>query len=70
MSREDWGLEDPVGKGIDHVRRIRDQIEAKVRHLLTERNPTPSLPRRRESISLSAISTPSAVSLLLAREYP
>ena len=31
---EDWDLEDPAGQGIDHVRRIRDQIEAKVRELL------------------------------------
>lgn len=31
---EDWGLEDPAGKGVDHVHRIRDQIEAKVRELL------------------------------------
>ena len=31
---EDWGLEDPAGRGIEHVRRIRDQIEAKVRELL------------------------------------
>ena len=33
---EDWGLEDPAGQGIDHVRRIRDQIEAKIRDLLAE----------------------------------
>ncbi|MBI3953456.1 MAG: arsenate reductase ArsC, partial [Chloroflexi bacterium] len=25
---EDWGLEDPQGKSIDEVRRIRDQVEA------------------------------------------
>ena len=35
---EDWGLEDPAGRGglgpRRHVRRIRDQIEAKVRELL------------------------------------
>ena len=31
---EDWGLEDPADQGIDHVRRIRDQIEARVRGLL------------------------------------
>ena len=31
---EDWGLEDPAGKDIEHVRRIRDQIKAKVRDLL------------------------------------
>ena len=31
---EDWDLEDPAGQGMDHVRRIRDQIEAKVRELL------------------------------------
>ena len=33
---EDWGLEDPAGRGIDHVRGIRDRIEAKVRELLVE----------------------------------
>ena len=33
---EDWGLEDPAGQGIVHVRRIRDRIEAKVRDLLAE----------------------------------
>lgn len=31
---EDWGLEDPAGQRIDHVRRIRDRIKAKVRDLL------------------------------------
>ena len=33
---EDWGLEDPAGSGIEHVRRIRDQIEARVRDLLAD----------------------------------
>ena len=33
---EDWGLEDPAGKDIEHVRRVRDQIEAKIRDLLAE----------------------------------
>ncbi len=33
---EDWGLEDPEGKSIDEVRRIRDQVEARVRRLLRE----------------------------------
>src|SRR3972149_757158 len=28
---EDWGLEDPEGKPLAEVRRIRDQIEEKVR---------------------------------------
>lgn len=31
---EDWGLEDPAGKPIEEVRRIRDEVEAKVRELL------------------------------------
>ena len=31
---EDWGLEDPAGRDIEHVRRIRDQVKAKVRDLL------------------------------------
>jgi len=33
---EDWDLEDPAGKDIDTVRRIRDEIEARVRELLSE----------------------------------
>ncbi len=34
LPSEDWGLEDPAGKSIKPVRRIRDQIEARVRDLL------------------------------------
>ncbi len=33
---EDWELEDPAGKGIAPVRRIRDEIEARVEALLAE----------------------------------
>ena len=33
---EDWELEDPAGKGIGEVRRIRDEIEARVETLLGE----------------------------------
>lgn len=33
---EDWKLEDPAGQGIEAVRRIRDEIEAKVKQLLTD----------------------------------
>ena len=36
---EDWTLEDPAGKGIEDVTRIRDQIEARVRGLLAELAP-------------------------------
>ncbi len=32
----DWDLEDPVGKPIERVRTIRDDIESRVRALLTE----------------------------------
>ena len=32
----DWDLEDPVGKPIERVRAIRDDIEGRVRQLLTE----------------------------------
>ncbi|MGH7775863.1 MAG: arsenate reductase ArsC [Candidatus Dormibacterales bacterium] len=31
---EDWDLEDPAGKDLQTVRRIRDQIEARVRGLI------------------------------------
>ena len=33
---EDWDLEDPAGKDVDTVRRIRDEIEVRVRKLLAE----------------------------------
>ncbi len=32
----DWELEDPAGKGVDSVRPIRDDIEQRVRGLMTE----------------------------------
>ncbi len=33
---EDWALEDPAGKDLDTVRRIRDEIDVRVRALLAE----------------------------------
>jgi arsenate reductase (thioredoxin) len=36
----DWQLDDPAGKGVDAVRPIRDEIEARVRTLLAELSPT------------------------------
>jgi protein-tyrosine-phosphatase len=33
---EDWELEDPAGKDLETVRRIRDHIEARVRTLVAE----------------------------------
>lgn len=33
---EDWQLDDPAGQGIEAVRVIRDEIEARVRQLLSE----------------------------------
>ncbi len=33
---EDWDLADPAGQGVDAVRPIRDDIEARVRRLLAE----------------------------------
>ena len=32
----DWGIEDPKGKPIEDVRRIRDSIEIKVKELVSE----------------------------------
>jgi arsenate reductase len=32
----DWALNDPAGQGADAVRRIRDEIDARVRDLLAE----------------------------------
>jgi len=33
---EDWELEDPAGKDLDTVRRIRDEIDSRVRKLIGE----------------------------------
>jgi arsenate reductase (thioredoxin) len=33
---EDWEIEDPEGKSLDDVRRIRDEIDARVQRLLSE----------------------------------
>jgi protein-tyrosine-phosphatase len=33
---EDWELEDPAGKDIDTVRRIRDEIDSRVQALLAD----------------------------------
>ena len=38
---EDWKLDDPAGRDLEAVRRIRDEIDARVRGLVAE-----LLPRR------------------------
>ncbi|MEV8328769.1 arsenate reductase ArsC [Kitasatospora sp. NPDC056731] len=38
----DWKLDDPAGQGIDAVRPIRDQIETRIRSLLTDLGIQPS----------------------------
>jgi arsenate reductase (thioredoxin) len=41
---EDWALDDPAGASLDEVRRIRDDVAARVRRLLDElatRSPAP-----------------------------
>jgi arsenate reductase len=37
LQREDWTLDDPKGKPPELVRKIRDEIKAKVVHLLRDR---------------------------------
>ena len=37
VERADWPLQDPKGQSLDRVREIRDDIEARVRLLLTDR---------------------------------
>lgn len=36
---EDWELDDPAGRGIDDVRRIRDDIRGRVESLITDLTP-------------------------------
>ena len=38
---EDWGLDDPAGQSIETVRRIRDEVEARVRGMLERIGFTP-----------------------------
>jgi protein-tyrosine-phosphatase len=38
---EDWQLQDPAGQSVEVVRGIRDDIDARVRQLLTELAPAP-----------------------------
>ena len=37
---EDWDLEDPDGKGLETVRRIRDEIDTRVQALIAELLPS------------------------------
>ena len=39
---EDWDLEDPAGKEIQSVRRIRDEIDGRVKKLVGELVPSPA----------------------------
>jgi arsenate reductase len=63
LERADWPLEDPKGRGLDEVRRIRDEVKARVRQLQREKGWGADV--RIEPIS--ATDVPAAVTLL--REY-
>lgn len=39
---EDWGLDDPAGQPIETVRRIRDEVEVRVRAMLDSMGITPT----------------------------
>ena len=39
---EDWELDDPAGQDLDAVRKIRDEIDDRVRRLITELTEEPS----------------------------
>ncbi len=43
----DWALPDPKGKSLEEVRRIRDEIENRVRELVEETRTVPATPRAR-----------------------
>jgi len=40
---EDWELDDPAGQDLDTVRRIRDEIDVRVKKLVGELAPTPAV---------------------------
>ena len=37
LERDDWPLDDPKGQPLEQVRRIRDDVRARVRRLVDER---------------------------------
>ena len=37
IPHEDWEIDDPEGKPIEEIKNIRDQIEVRVRHLVSDR---------------------------------
>jgi arsenate reductase len=37
VERDDWPLQDPKGQPVERVREIRDEVERRVRRLLTDR---------------------------------
>jgi arsenate reductase len=37
VERDDWPLQDPKGQTVERVREIRDEVERRVRRLLTDR---------------------------------
>jgi arsenate reductase (thioredoxin) len=37
LEREDWPLDDPKGRPVEEVRRIRDEVQARVRALVSRR---------------------------------
>src|SRR3954469_8419189 len=47
VKRDDWPLEDPKGKPLDDVRRIRDEIRRQVEVLLDDEGWYPTLDRER-----------------------
>jgi arsenate reductase (thioredoxin) len=44
LPRDDWPLADPKGRGIDEVRRIRDDVRGRVERLVVERGWTRPAP--------------------------
>ena len=41
IETEDWALEDPKGKSLEQVRKIRDKVKARVTELLKKVSPSP-----------------------------
>ena len=55
LRRADWPLPDPKGKEIEHVRRIRDKVDQRVRKLLREILSQPALFLARASKTIMSV---------------
>ena len=70
VAYRDWKLDDPAGQPVDVVRRIRDDIAARVRALIDELLPQPHQHRTDTGSMIAATRRPSTPLISAPRPTP